>query len=470
LGWPLFKQLKGGFFFDIFPIFAYKNLSMRQHKFLIIISCYFYFVSCNKHIATDVNKKNKLLFEPIKVVSIHKADGLIGPCEPSIAINPLNTDNIVAGSVLDNVYVSNDGGSSWKRDKLKSPYNVYGDPVIRFNQDGSVMYAHLSNPANKAYNSEEFLDRIIVQLSKDQGRTWSDGTYPKGNQKKDHDKQWLHVNPIDKSVLMAWTEFDKYGSKDDKDKSRILFSKSMDGGQTWADAISISDIEGNCIDDDMTTEGAHPCVGIDGTYYAVWSFDSKIYLDISTDKGKTWSTDVVIADQVNGWTLDIPGIGRCNGMPIFEVDYSNGKHRGTLYVSWADQRNGENNTDIWIISSKDNGKSWSKPIRVNDDFGQKHQFFAWMDIDPTTGIIYIVFYDRRNHEDNNTDVYLAYSMDGGNSFENIKISEAPFVPSEDIFFGDYNDISAYDGKIRPIWTSLENKTLSIQTALINVKR
>ena len=52
------------------------------------------------------------------------------PCEPSIAISPVDPNVIVAGSILDNVYRSNDGGVTWKHDKLTSSYGVFGDPCV----------------------------------------------------------------------------------------------------------------------------------------------------------------------------------------------------------------------------------------------------------------------------------------------------------------------------------------------------
>ena len=42
------------------------------------------------------------------------------PCEPSIAIDPTNPDRVVAGAVLDYVYVSEDAGQSWTRDRLEA--------------------------------------------------------------------------------------------------------------------------------------------------------------------------------------------------------------------------------------------------------------------------------------------------------------------------------------------------------------
>lgn len=80
-----------------------------------------------------------------------------------------------------------------------------------------------------------------------------------------------------------------------------------------------------------------------------------------------------------------------------------------------------------------------------------------------------MFYDRRNHSDLKTDVYLAISIDGGASFTNEIISEKPFEANADIYMGDYINITAYGGFVRPIWTSLDNGVLSILSANINLR-
>lgn len=53
-------------------------------------------------------------------------------CEPSIAINPLNTNQIAAGSILNNYHYSKDGGKTWTNSLLTSSYGVWGDPVSNF--------------------------------------------------------------------------------------------------------------------------------------------------------------------------------------------------------------------------------------------------------------------------------------------------------------------------------------------------
>ncbi len=395
--------------------------------------------------------------------------GFVGPCEPSIAIDPQAPDRVVAGAILDRVYYSEDGGKTWQKNKLRSPFGVYGDPVIQADFAGNFFYAHLSNPGGSSF-SENWLDRIVIQRSEDGGKTWNEGAFTGLRPPHDQDKHWLATDPRNNHLYITWTEFDEYDSRDPEDHSRILFSKSTDGGLNWSEAIAINQFEGNCLDGDQTTEGAVPAVGPNGEVYVAWSYDEVIYFDRSLDGGETWlEEDIVIATQPGGWAFDIPGIFRCNGMPITAADLSDGPNRGTIYVNWSDQRNGTEDTDIWLSSSKDGGVSWSPPVRVNDDAPGKHQFFTWMDIDQATGFLYFVFYDRRAYKDERTDVYLAWSTDGGQSFTNRRISEEPFTPSAGVFFGDYNDISAHDGHVRPIWTRLEEGRLSVWTALVEMK-
>ena len=164
-------------------------------------------------------------------------------------------------------------------------------------------------------------------------------------------------------------------------------------------------------------------------------------------------------------------------MPVTMVDHSDGPYRGRIYINWTDVRNGEADHDVFVTWSDDRGETWSAPMRVNDDPAGAQQFFTWMTVDPVTGFIHVVFYDRRAaHADHpntgdlrrrDTDVYLATSEDGGETWTNWCISEESFRPgAKGIFFGDYNNIVAYDGKVRPIWTREDRGILSVWTAII----
>lgn len=386
------------------------------------------------------------------------------PNEPAICLDPKHPERIVASSNIANMYYSQDTGATWTSSIQKSEYGVWGDPAIVVDTNGYFYHFHLSNPTEGSW-----IDRIVCQKSTDGGKTWEGGTYTGLNGDKDQDKHWPIVDPATNNIYVTWTQFDKYNSKSAADDSNILFSASKDGGETWSVPKMINQVPGDCLDDDNTVEGAVPAVGPNGEIYVSWAGPEGIVFDVSKDMGRTWKKkDIHVGDFPGGWNMDIPGIMRSNGMPVTVCDLSKGPNRGTIYINWADQRNGEADTDIWTCFSKNGGKSWSAPVRVNDDAPGKQQFLPWMAIDQATGYLYVVFYDRRDYEDEKTDVYLAVSKDGGKSFQNIKISNEPFLPVKRTFFGDYNNITVYNGIVRPIWTRMDNGKTSIWTALINM--
>ena len=388
------------------------------------------------------------------------------PVEPSIAINKKNPKNIVAGVVLNRTIVTNDGGQTWSTNELKSPFGVYGDPAVISNFKGHLFYFHLADPSGKGRSDEGWLDRIVCQSSLDNGSTWNEGASIGNNPPTDQDKAWPAVHPKKNSVFVTWTQFDKYGNTDPECHSNIMFSKSANGNK-FSKPVQINETPGDCIDDDNTAEGAVPAVGLDGKIYVAWANQGNIYLDRSYDDGSTWlKNDLIITKQAEGWTMNIPGIERSNGLPVLVIDNSPGRYQGTLYLLWADQRNGKDDTDIWLMRSRNRGDMWSKPLRINKDEPGAHQFFPWIAIDQTNGNIYIVYYDRRDYDNLETDVYLAYSFNGGNNFSEIKISEVPFTPDATKFFGDYTNIDAHAGIITPIWTRMDNGHTSVWTSII----
>jgi hypothetical protein len=214
--------------------------------------------------------------------------------------------------------------------------------------------------------------------------------------------------------------------------------------------------------------GAVPAVRPNGEIYVSWAGPNGLVFSKSMDGGQSWlAEERHITSIPGGWSFNIPGIYRCNGLPVTVCDLSNGPNRGTIYVNWSDQRNGITNTDVFLVKSTDGGAHWSEPIRVNDDYSAKHQFFTWMAIDQTNGYLYFVFYDRRDFVSNNTEVYMALSTDGGQTFINRKISGASFLPAAQVFFGDYTNLTVHNGIIRPIWTRLDYNQLSVWTNIMH---
>ena len=429
----------------------------------IIINC-----SSTQNTASDKNTTSKT-YRP-KNVKIYTqfSHNTIGPCEPSICIDPTNPNIIIAGSVLNYVHTSKDAGKTWQTKQLNSKFGVWGDPSIVANNKGDFYYFHLSDPDGTNWKSKRILDRIVMQKSTDKGVYWSPGTSIGLNKPKQQDKQWAAINPKTNDLYVTWTEFDSYASKNPEDKSRILFSKSTDEGYSWSAPKAISTHEGDCIDDDNTTEGSVPAS--DGeNIYASWAFNKKIWFNKSTDNGVSWLTEAIpIANQVSGWRYTLPTLNRANGFPITAVDISKSKYKGTIYVNWSDQLTPDN-TDVFISKSDDQGNTWSSPILVHQQATDTHQCFNWMSVDPKTGYIYIVYYTEVSNGGNLLNVELAFSKDGAQTFKNYIISENSFDPSGANFFGDYNNIDARNGIIRPVWTQTDNGMVSIWTALINQK-
>ena len=350
-----------------------------------------------------------------------------------------------------------DGGQSWNWVDVPNPDNrTQGDDVVLFSQDGTCIHGFITFTGLWQPEPERAANGIGVTRSSDGGRTWSEQTLV-----VDHlntrdpfeDKPWLvfdrtRSSPHYNNLYCSWTRFDKYGSDDPQDTTQIVFSRSRDGGQNFDPVIRISDQPGDCVDDDDTVEGAVPCVHPDGTVFVVWAGPRGLEMDQSDDGGQTFGTDRVIGDMPGGWSSDVAGIGRHNGMPVTGVDHSWGPWRGSIYVNWIDERNGDK--DVFLMVSRDKGATWSDPIRVNDDPDEdgRDQFFTWMAVDPVDGSINIAFYDRRDTEGTGTRLTLARSIDGGQTFQNIPLAFPEFDCSNPrLFFGDYLGIDALRGRV-----------------------
>jgi hypothetical protein len=385
------------------------------------------------------------------------------PEEVSIAVNPSNPGNLAVGANISYFYSSTNAGLNWTQKNLSSNlFSVWGDPCLIYDGIGNLFYGHLSYTPSPGY----WIDRIVVQKSTDNGTTFNQGAGIGFNNPKEQDKEWLAVDlQINRNyIYTSWTEFDSYGSSLSSDSSRILFSRSTDHGATWTNPLRLSEKGGDCVDADNTVEGAVPTVGPNGEIYDSWAGPLGLVFTKSTNGGVSFIPNQVVTSIPGGWDFSVPGIYRCNGLPITACDTSNSFTRGNIYICWGDQRNGSDNSDVFLIKSTDGGNTWGLVKKVNNDNTTRHQFFPWMAIDQTTGHLFFIFYDRRSTTGNATDVYIAESIDGGETFNNFKISESSFTPQSGIFFGDYSNIAAFNRKVYPTWMRLDGTTLSVWTA------
>ncbi len=95
------------------------------------------------------------------------------PEEPSIYINPKNTDQLIAGANINNLFYSGDGGYTWTVTTITSSVNgVWGDPATIVDTAGNYYFFHLSYPPTGSW-----IDRIVCQKSTNFRLTWNDGSY-----------------------------------------------------------------------------------------------------------------------------------------------------------------------------------------------------------------------------------------------------------------------------------------------------
>jgi hypothetical protein len=397
-------------------------------------------------------------------------EGFRSPAELSVAINPADPDNVVIVSlaagpsggpgITDYAYVSRDGGRSWYTVLQPNPDSrTQGDDAVTFDLRGRAFHSYIAFEGIRVPRPQQAWNGIFVSRSDDGGDSWNDPVPV-----VDHintvepfeDKPWLVTDNLPDSphfgnLYLAWTRFDVYGSADPADSTQILFSRSLDGGETFSVPFRISDSGGDAVDSDDTVEGAVPAVGPDGEVYVAWAGPRGIVFDRSLDGGWTFGEDQVITQNPGGWDIPLPGMTRHNGMPVTGVDLSAGPNRGTVFVNWIDARNGD--PDVFVMASRDGGRSWDASVRVNDDAvgNGKAQLFTWMSVDPVDGSVNVVFLDRRNTEGATQEVTVARSTDGGRTFTNHRVEQEPFTCSELVFYGDYLAIAAYGGGAVAAW-------------------
>jgi len=308
-----------------------------------------------------------------------------------------------------------------------------------------------------------------VSYSDDQGQSWTRvQVAPKpGNGFNDMcDKNHLWVDtkpgsPYENYVYDAWTDF---GGPHD---NQVVFKRSTDQGVTWDSKISLSD----GVNAGSHCQGVNLSSGPNGEVYAAFAvYDGGALIERamgfckSLDGGATWEPAFRAIDNIHGIRADgVPQNMRTASFPSMDVDISGGAYDGNIYIVWPNRGvpgvNAGPDIDVYMMRSTDGGDTWDTPIRVNQDkIGEgKTHYQPWISVDPANGVISVVFYDNRNTAANQAEAWVATSSNGGETWEDFKVSDVSFTPSPipgmaGGYFGDYLAISSYNGHVYPTWT------------------
>jgi len=370
--------------------------------------------------------------------------------EPSIAVNPANRDQAaVAWQINASTAYTTDGGKTWAVAQGTAPrdYRISGDVSITFGSSGQPVLCYIA--FDKLGTSQYWAhgatrNGIFVRRSTDFGKTWeADATHVISHDSTPgipfEDKPYIVADNHSAhpgNLYIGWTQFTLT-------KTDLLFSRSTDGGKTWAAPLKLNSVPGLPRDDNGALEGFHGAVGPDGTLYAIWDDRDGIMMAVSHDQGASFSPDRRILETAPSF-FGIAGVSRSNGFPQIGID-----RQGKLYVSWSDYTNGD--VDVFVASSDDRGRTWSAPVRVNNDplHNGADQFFQWMAVDPVSGAVNVIFYDRRT-DNRLTAVTLARSTDAGKTFTNYAFDSETFEAEGD-FLGDYLALAAYGNRVYGAW-------------------
>ena len=154
-------------------------------------------------------------------------------------------------------------------------------------------------------------------------------------------------------------------------------------------------------------------------------------------------------------------------------DATGGPFNNRIYLVYTDETVNENNdTDILMRTSTDDGATWSAPVRVNDDATTNSQFLPYVALDPTTGIVAVGFHDCRNDNgipgpggtnmipNDDAEYYGTFTTDGGATWAPNRRLSGGFsnatASGNGIDFGDYVGLSAFAGKLYTLWADNAN--------------
>jgi hypothetical protein len=440
--------------------------------------------------------------------------------ETTIAVNPYNPRNIVAGSNDYRLFNSReqrndatgvaltsfDGGRTWKNVVLPKLnfqtggvgalgyMDSAGDPAIAFGPHNTVYYANLVFSRVVPADGSQQASGLAVSVSRDGGLSWSDpsilvldGVTAAGTPTPTdvfNDKEWIGVDPLRGTAYVTWTRF-TYDSDGNYLESPIMSVRSTDTGRSWSAPVRVSPtLAGFTGGVTPFASGSIPQVGNDGTLYIGYETSvcatvacdgadnhDAIALATSHDGGRTFRNVEVAADFDFPATLTGENF-RLNSFPQMAYD----RLTDRLWITWADDRNGrysdgesvQTNGDVFVVSSQRGDRGWSKAMKLGSRTDEWFPAVA-----AVAGRVVVTYYTRA-FDPRGINVDYAYSVGWSDQVGSAPLrrittqSENPqvqFVAADadgnvlqGVFIGDYSAVAmGADLVAHPCWTDFRGR-------------
>ncbi|HLF74080.1 MAG TPA: sialidase family protein [Anaerolineales bacterium] len=442
--------------------------------------------------------------------------------EPTVAANPVNTKNLVAGSHYIGetgnscvVYTSSNSGANWSLPVAMpqlTEISFCSDPVLAYAPDGSrVYYAYMDIKSFVDFTETTitFTDDwdIVVSFSGDNGKTWTGPVVALDGDLTSitfdintgeilefepgflYDKPWIST-ALDAGqknwVYLTTTRFDSF--IDAPSDCHITFTRSGDQGNNW-DAPTLLDSSSDGCGNPVVVQGSRPAGGKGGNVLVAWYHSGsdgwlaggfQIRTRFSSNNGATWNNIVTAAadsHEAPFWLGPEAFYHRWWGVmfPDVEIDGGGAAHIAYTHDPAANPEPGFSDTaedgDIrYITSSGPPYNNWSAPLTVNDDGMVRAQ--GWATLETRTKnkatTVYLIWEDHRLSPELPTvfpsspnlyyDIFSATKGSGSSGWFPNERISDLTSIVDFIFIGDYFDLAINDQLVFGIWTDRRDKT------------
>jgi hypothetical protein len=435
---------------------------------------------------------------PDSLVRVSTDQGVVGPltaeeqttsgqvtfdsqAEPMVSVNQSSRSNVVgiwqedrwtSGGARNLVLgTSFDGGRTWANIPLpgvsilaSGEFQRVTDPWVDFGPSNRVYAFSLGFDDTGPDNG------LFVSTSTDGGLTWGapvpviiDRDFKFFNDKNAMAVDDWASSPHRGNVYVAWDRLieDPLGQPFvGTFTGPAMFSRSTDGGASFLTPQVVFATGTN-----KQTIGNVPVVfpngdvAVLGTYFENASLgknSQQLWMTLSKDGGQTFSAPRLVMEMQS---LPVPGLRTGDTVPMFAVAPD-----GTLYATWQDIRfsNGKR-TDVLVTSSRDEGRSWSTPIRANDTLaGAQDAFTPAVAVD-SRGRVGILYYDLRDDTSTKDGAFMTAewfttSTDGGRTWSASQrvtstFDHAAAAPAGGFFLGDYQALDAAGTSFQPFFAA-----------------
>ncbi len=397
---------------------------------------------------------------------------------PYVAVNPRNPRNVLGTALLlqpnpaypshsnaatiDHIgtFFSMDGGMNWRDNgplPVPAGFIESYDEGLAFNAQGTAFVVGVLQ-TTMTQNAQT---RIVLWRSDNGGATFTPPvTIAQGSNQSNPS---LAIDATSGVLNIAWAE-----------QFSIRFTRSTDNGQSFVAPTIISGSRASLL----------PVVAV-GPKNAVYV----AYADVHNRAGFALPIDVAASTdggQHFGSPQAIPGIVASyfvGGQPLrldsfFSV--ATDPRTGILYVAYTADRvisdgtnntTVEDNTDVLLSSSYDEGKTWNPAVRINDDpLSDSDSHFQPELAVASDGTLYATYLTLYN-ADSFIDMYLTRSGDHGVNFDaSKKITSSAWNPSNGVngWVGDHEGLASGPSKLYAMWDDTRSGHLEIYTASIGL--